>query len=143
MERKVSQNNTGFAPPEIITLLRVEGLVLLVSAVTAFHLVGGNWWVFAALILAPDLSMLGLLAGQKIGARIYNTIHTTTFPILLGGIAWSTGVAWLIPVALIWIAHIGMDRAVGFGLKYPALDHATHLGWIGKAKGRSPVATAS
>jgi hypothetical protein len=124
----------GFPPAEITTLLRVEGLVLLVASVTGFGYVGGNWWLFAVLILAPDLSMLGLLAGQSIGARVYNAAHTTTLPVLLGGVAWLSGAMWLVPVALIWLAHLGLDRAVGYGLKYPALAHATHLGWIGKAR---------
>ena len=136
------RNEGGFAPPEVTTLLRVEGLTLLVAALVAFQFIGGNWWLFAALILAPDLSMFGLLAGQKKGAWIYNIVHTTTVPAVLGGIALFAGAAWFVPIAVIWIAHIGMDRAVGFGLKYPQLAHATHLGWIGTAK-RSVAAPAN
>lgn len=128
------RNATWFASSEISVMLRVEGLILFVAAITAFHLIGGNWWLFAALILVPDLSMLGLLRGQKVGARVYNAAHTTAGPALLAGIAWLGGATWLLPVAVIWIAHIGMDRAVGFGLKYPDQAHLTHLGWIGKAR---------
>jgi hypothetical protein len=138
-----AHNEIGFAPPEITTLLRIEGLVLLAAAVTAFQLIGGNWWLFAALILAPDLAMFGALAGQKAGARVYNLAHTTSVPAMVGGLAWVTGTLWLVPIAVIWIAHIGLDRAVGYGLKYPGLDHATHLGWIGKTKKRNaPLANA-
>jgi hypothetical protein len=142
MERIVPAPNqtSGFPPTEISALLRVEGLVAFVAAVTAFQLLGGNWWLFAALILAPDLAFFGALAGCRTGARIYNIAHTYSLPAVLGTLAWLAGATWLIPVALIWIAHIGIDRAIGYGLKYPELDHATHLGWIGKAKKRGAVA---
>jgi hypothetical protein len=129
-----AQGNVGFAPSEIRLMLRVEGLVLLSGSVVAYQYAGGSWWVFAVLFLVPDLSMLGLFAGQTIGARVYNLVHTTTAPAILGGTAFAMGATWLVPVVLIWIAHIGLDRAVGFGMKYPQLDYATHLGWIGKPK---------
>lgn len=129
-------NETGFPPFEVRTLLRIEGAVLLAAAVAAFYVLDGNWWLFAGLILAPDLAMLGLLAGPKVGGRVYNLAHTTTLPALLGGIAWASGEMWLLPFALIWLSHIGLDRAVGYGLRYPELDHATHLGWIGKVRKR-------
>ena len=132
-----ARNETGFLPFEINVLLRIEGAVLLAAAVIAFQLLGGNWWLFGALILAPDLAMLGLLAGPRIGAHTYNVAHTTLFPALSGGLAWAAGEMWFLPFALIWLAHIGLDRAVGYGLRYPGLDGATHLGWIGKAKTRN------
>jgi hypothetical protein len=135
-----STDNAGFPPAEVTTLLRMEGLAVFALAVSAFHLLGGNWWLFAALILAPDLSMLGLLASYRTGARVYNVAHTYTLPLALGAIGWLAGTAWLVSVALIWIAHIGIDRALGYGLRYPAAEQATHLGWIGKAKKRAGVA---
>lgn len=125
---------TGFPPREISMMLRVEGLTVFILAVAAFQLLGGNWWLFALLILAPDLAMLGALRGPEFGARLYNAAHTYTVPAAVGAIAWSAGAAYLLPFALIWIAHIGIDRAVGYGLKYPGLDHQTHLGLIGPAK---------
>jgi hypothetical protein len=136
----VPNETSGFPPTEISILLRVEGLVAFVAAITAFQLLSGNWWLFAALILAPDLAFFGVLAGYRTGARIYNIAHTYSLPAVLGALAWLAGAAWLVPIALIWIAHIGMDRAIGYGLKYPELDHATHLGWIGRAKKRGAVA---
>jgi hypothetical protein len=124
----------GFPPAEITALLRIEGFVLLAGAVAVYAALGGNWWLFAVLLLAPDLAMLGALAGQAAGARIYNAAHSYAVPAALGGAAWFAGADWLLAVALIWVAHIGMDRAVGYGLKYPGLDGHTHLGPIGKAK---------
>jgi hypothetical protein len=136
------RTETGFAPAEVTALLRVEGLAAFAAAVIAFQLLGGNWSLFAVLILAPDLAFLGVLAGPRVGARAYNFAHTYTVPAVLGGFAWFGSASWLVFVALIWIAHIGIDRALGYGLKYPGIDHATHLGWIGKAKKRATIADA-
>jgi hypothetical protein len=86
------------------------------------------------LILAPDLSFLGVLAGKKAGSIAYNIAHTYTVPALLALVAWVSGLAWLYPVAIIWVAHIGADRTLGYGLKYPGTFNLTHLGAIGKAK---------
>lgn len=124
----------GFPPVDVTALLRIEGLVVLVGAVTAYATLGGNWWLFALLLLAPDLAMLGAIRGQRFGARMYNAAHTYTVPAVLGTLAWLAGAGWLVPFTLIWVAHIGLDRAAGYGLKYPGLDHHTHLGLIGKAK---------
>jgi hypothetical protein len=139
----IMSDRIGFPPAEVAAVLRVEGLAMFAAAVAAFHFTGGNWWLFLLLILAPDLSMLGALAGQRVGAWSYNLAHTYSVPLVLGGLGWFSGVSWLLPVALIWVAHIGIDRAFGFGLKYPALDHATHLGWIGKAKKAARLANAA
>ncbi|MDB5540061.1 MAG: hypothetical protein JWQ89_1788 [Devosia sp.] len=132
----------GFPPNSVVTLLRVEGVAALAAAVTAYWFLGGNWWLFALLILAPDLSFFGLYAGPKAGAKIYNFAHTYTLPAILGAVGWFGGIGWLTAVALIWIAHIGMDRAVGYGLKYPGFDHQTHLGLIGKARKAQTLADA-
>jgi len=129
-----SQSSIGFPPRDVITLLRLDGLAIFAASLAGYQVLGGNWWVFALLILAPDLSMFGALAGSRIGARIYNLAHILVVPITLGGLAWLAGATWFLPYSLIWIAHIGMDRAAGYGLKYPGLDHSTHLGLIGKAR---------
>ena len=123
----------GFPPKSVVTHLRIEGFVALAAAVTDYWFLGGNWWLFAILLLA-DLSFFGLYAGPKTGAKIYNLAHTYAVPAVLGAIGWFGGIFWLTEVALIWAAHIGMDRAVGYGLKYPGLAHHTHLGLIGPAK---------
>jgi hypothetical protein len=126
----------GFPPPHITTFLRIEGLAVFAAAVAAFHLTGGNWWLFAALILAPDLTAIGYVAGPRAGATAYNLVHTYTVPIALGTLAWLAGGTWALPVALIWIAHIGIDRALGYGLKYDSFG-VTHLGLIGRARRES------
>lgn len=117
------------------TLLRVEGLTVLVLSVGAYaQWSGQSWGLFAALFLLPDLSMLGYLRGPRVGAGVYNLVHTYVGPALLGsaGLFW-LGSLWL-GVALIWAAHIGADRLIGYGLKLPANFQSTHLGVIGRAK---------
>lgn len=132
----------GFPPKPVVTHLRLEGFVAFAAIVTAYWFLGGNWSLFALLILAPDLSFFGLYAGQKAGANIYNLAHTYTLPAVLGALGWFGGMFWFAEVALIWIAHIGADRALGYGLKYPGFDHHTHLGLIGPARGAQQHADA-
>lgn len=127
------QAGAGYPPAHVTFLLRIEGAAIFLAAVAAFHLTGANWWLFALLILAPDLAFLASLAGEKAGARAYNIAHTYTAPLVLGPLAWLIGGTWALPVALIWIAHIGADRALGYGLKYDRF-HDTHLGPIGKSR---------
>lgn len=122
-------------PPENVTLLlRLEGVAAVAGAVAGYHLTGGNWWLFALLFLAPDIAMLGTLRNPVLGSRLYNLAHTYTVPAAIAAVAATADAMWLLPYALIWIAHIGMDRALGYGLKYPGEFHLTHLGPIGKAR---------
>ena len=110
-------------------LLRLEGGVELGAAILAYALLGGGWMMFVVLLLAPDLSMLGYLAGNRVGAAIYNTAHTYLAPAALALLAWALHLPpWVTLAALIWAAHIGMDRLLGYGLKYPEGFKATHLG---------------
>ncbi len=114
-------------------LLRLEGAAVLVGAIVGYRAVGGSWVLFALLFLAPDLSLLGYLGGSRIGATLYNAAHTYLGPALVASLG-LTAVgprAW--PIALIWAAHLGMDRAVGLGLKYPSAFRDTHLGTVGRA----------
>ncbi|RYE60474.1 MAG: DUF4260 family protein [Hyphomicrobiales bacterium] len=132
---------TGFPPKEVSYLLRLDGLVVFVATLVAYQTMGGNWWLFALLILAPDLAMLGALAGQETGSRVYNLAHSYFVPVGIGMVAWLAGAAPLLPFMVIWAAHIAADRALGYGLKYPGSFKDTHLGRIGKDKG-APVANA-
>ena len=108
-------------------LLRLEGLVVFAGAVVLYVDASYSIVAFAALFLAPDLSFLGYLAGRRSGSVIYNAVHTYVGPVALGvaGVLTDTDVA--VQVALIWIAHIGVDRALGFGLRYPTDSKDTHL----------------
>lgn len=108
-------------------LLHIEGLtVLLLSVYFYFHL-QFSWVVFAILLLSPDLSALGYLKNVKVGSVLYNLFHTYTIPVavMVGGLLLDNSLA--VMISLIWIAHIGMDRLCGFGLKYPTTFQDTHL----------------
>lgn len=112
----------------VTVLLRLENLAVAIAAGLAFHRLGGNWMLFAVLVLAPDLAMLGYLAGPRTGARLYNLAHTYVAVALLGALAWTAGYQGALQVALIWCVHIGVDRVLGYGLKYPSGFADTHLG---------------
>lgn len=117
-------------------VLRAEGALVLAAAVTAFHLLGGGWGLFALLFLVPDLSMLGYLRGPRLGAILYNVGHSTLGPALLAGVGLAFGVSILPLLATIWVAHVGFDRMLGYGLKYGSRFVDTHLGQVGKKDAR-------
>ncbi len=108
-------------------LLRVEGGALLATSVLFYWVNGGSWILFALLILAPDVSMLGYLLGPKVGATTYNLAHTYALPAGLAAFGVLAGSPLAVSVALVWFAHIGMDRMVGYGLKYASGFKDTHL----------------
>ena len=114
------------------TLLSLEWLAVLAAAVVAYAIAGFSWGLFALLILAPDLSMLGYLGGPRIGAIAYNAVHTLVAPAILALAAWLLGSPLAMALALILTAHIAADRALGYGLKYASGFKDSHLGKIGK-----------
>ena len=107
--------------------MRLEGLAAAAAAAVLYARTGASWWLFAALWLAPDLSMLGYLAGPCRGARIYNAFHTYTRRECWRFAALLPGAHGALPLALIWANHIGVDRLLGFGLKYADGFGFTHL----------------
>lgn len=111
--------------------LRAEGLGLLALAVLIYARADYPWMLFGILFLAPDLSFVAYLAGPRTGSIIYNIMHSLAGPILLAGVLLITG--GVVAVPLIWTAHVGFDRMLGYGLKYPSAFTDTHLGTIGRA----------
>ncbi len=115
-------------------LLRAEGAVLLGASLAGYHLAGGSWWIFLLCLLLPDLSITAYrAAAAPLAARIYNAAHSTPAPGVLALAGWVLGIPLLWELALVWTAHIGMDRALGFGLKLPQGFRHTHLGRVGRA----------
>jgi len=114
--------------------LRLEGFSAFMLAVFFYPQAHGSWLFFAILFLAPDLSMMGYLAGARAGALIYNCAHSYILPLALLAFAVLKHHPAVLPYALIWIAHIGFDRTLGYGLKYASGFGHTHLGWIGKQR---------
>ena len=108
-------------------LLSIEGAAVFLAAIWVFFAQGNPWWLFVLLILAPDLAMLGYLLGPAIGSYVYNAVHLYVWPLALLAYTLYTGNPLMLPFALIWAAHIGMDRMLGYGLKYPSAFKDTHL----------------
>lgn len=116
--------------------LRIEGLVVLLAAILCYRQMGASWLLFVVLFLAPDLSMLGYLAGSRVGAAAYNVVHSYALPVTLLVVAVFTQHRTAVACALIWVAHIALDRTFGYGLKYPSAFGETHLGRIGDKIGQ-------
>jgi uncharacterized protein DUF4260 len=123
------------APPRDLptTFLRLEGAALLGLAVFLYARGDRGWWLFAVVLLAPDLSIVGYAAGPRVGAVAYNVAHTTVGPAALAVAGVLVESPLTISLALIWAAHIGGDRLLGYGLKRSTGFRDTHLGTIGRA----------
>ncbi|MEJ7843421.1 MAG: DUF4260 domain-containing protein [Rubrobacter sp.] len=111
-------------------MLRADGAAMFAGGVLVYWLSGGSWGLFGLLLLAPDVSMLGYLAGRGVGAAVYNVFHSYPLPAVLGGFGLLAGAPLAVAVALVWFAHIGMDRMLGYGLKYDTGFKDTHLGRV-------------
>ena len=123
----------GSASGGVRAVLRLEGAAALVAAIALYGHAGFSWLALVILFLAPDLSMFAYLAGPRAGALAYNLVHTyaLALPVALAGFALGSPVAS--GLGLILIAHIGFDRMLGFGLKYPSGFGDTHLSRTGRA----------
>lgn len=123
LTRRLVRTVKATLPP---VLLRIEGATLLALSILLYDLNGGSWLPFVLLFLAPDLSMLGYLAGNRVGAISYNLFHTYAAPGLLAAFGLLAGSSLAVSLALVWFAHIAFDRMVGFGLKYPIPRDTVH-----------------
>ena len=118
----------------VTAILRSEALAALVAGVALWLANGGSpLWLVPALLL-PDVSMVGYLANARVGALTYNAVHNWTVSIAILGIGWWLASAPALLVGSLLLAHVGMDRALGYGLKLPTSFQDTHLGRIGRAK---------
>jgi hypothetical protein len=118
-------------------LLRTEGAALLVLSLFFYARVGASWLLYVVLLLVPDLGMVGYLGGTRAGAVAYNLVHTYVPPTVLALVGVAAADQMMCSIALIWFGHIGMDRLLGYGLKYPTGFGHTHLGMIGSAHARA------
>jgi Domain of unknown function (DUF4260) len=134
-----SLETAGTVSGSVRILLRLEGLMLFAGMTLLYWLWGGPWWLYIVLFLAPDLSFLGYLAGPRIGAWVYNAMHSSIVPIAMLTVGFGFAPPLVLSLALIWLAHIGFDRALGYGLKYEAGFGFTHLGRIGRGANVSKV----
>ncbi|MGO9007503.1 MAG: DUF4260 domain-containing protein [Beijerinckiaceae bacterium] len=125
-------HSTGAVSGAVRMILRLEGLAVCLAALATYALAGFSWQRFAILFLIPDISFTGYLAGPRLGAVIYNLAHNYAGALVLAIAGYSSGNQLAATMALIWIAHIGFDRALGYGLKYATSFDDTHLGLVGR-----------
>jgi Domain of unknown function (DUF4260) len=125
---------TGSVTGGLRTLLRLEGLALFIGMTVLYAIWDGSWWVYGILFLAPDISFAGYLAGPRAGAMMYNAAHSYMAPMALMTAGFAISSPLVLSIAMIWLAHIGIDRALGYGLKYSRGFGFTHLGRIGKTQ---------
>jgi hypothetical protein len=108
-------------------LLQFEGAAVLILSILTYRWNRGGWLELLLLFLVPDVSMIGYVANARMGCVIYNAAHSYVGPLALGGYSvWSDHRQALL-LSLIWAGHIGLDRMLGFGLKYPTRFKDTHL----------------
>src|SRR5690349_25095081 len=112
---------------QIPWFLRAEALVTLIAGVAGYGWLGGPWLVLVPLLLLPDVAMVGFLRSARLGSLTYNIAHNLgTAGIALGLALW-LNVGWLAVAVCVLLAHIGLDRLLGYGLKYPTTFKDTHL----------------
>jgi hypothetical protein len=136
-ENSCEANSIQGAQAPVLLWLRLEGMAVVAVAAVLYAHTGVSWWLFAALWLVPDLSMIGFLANPRIGSYCYNTVHSYLLPLVLAVTGLVLHKPLMLGIALIWCNHIGVDRVLGYGLKYPAGFGTTHLKYLGKR--RSPI----
>jgi len=131
---KTNTQETGFGAVKGAphAWLRLEGALVFILSILLYAHAGASWWRFLLLLLVPDVAMAGYWLGARWGAVCYNAAHSYVGPVALISISVVSGKTEWIPYLLIWSAHIGMDRALGYGLKYPDSFKQTHLSWLGK-----------
>ena len=128
-----STDAAGAVTGGLRTMLRLEGLALFTGMTLLYAVWGGSWWIYAILFLVPDLSFAGYLAGPRAGAILYNAAHSYMAPMTLMITGFAMEAPLVLSIAMIWLAHIGIDRALGYGMKYVTGFGFTHLGRIGRA----------
>ncbi|MBU6457213.1 MAG: DUF4260 family protein [Bradyrhizobium sp.] len=133
MKECTATEATGAVTGGLRIILRLEGLALFAGMTLLYAIWGGSWWVYFILFLMPDISFAAYLSGPRFGAAIYNAMHSYLIPVPLMVAGFGLQAPLLLSVGFIWLAHIGIDRALGYGLKYSTGFAFTHLGRIGKA----------
>jgi uncharacterized protein DUF4260 len=111
--------------------LRVEGATLVAGSLIAYATTDQAWWLVPLTLLLPDLTMIGYLGGTRLGSYLYNLGHSTPVPAVIVAIGWWQDNSLVVALGLVWLAHIGLDRLIGYGLKYDDHFQHTHLGRLG------------
>lgn len=114
------------------TILKLEELAMLAGCVVLLASLQVSWWMYIVLFLGPDVSMLGYVAGNKVGAWCYNVAHHKGIAVALGAAGFMMDNNWMLIAGIVLFGHASMDRVAGYGLKYENGFKFTHLGEIGK-----------
>lgn len=123
-----SLNSNGTVTGSVHYWLRLEGLAMLIAATSIYGHMQFSWMFFALLFLVPDVSMAGYFINRRLGADIYNIGHSYISVLLVAGLGFLLKQDTILAISIIWLAHIGFDRVVGYGLKYGDDFKHTHLG---------------
>jgi hypothetical protein len=118
--------------PAVGWILRAEAIAIFVAGVIAYLRLGGHPLWLLPLLVVPDLSMIGYVRSPAVGAVTYNLVHNLLVALLLLAVGWLAAIAPLGLAGAVLVAHVGMDRALGYGLKLPTDFRDTHLGRIGR-----------
>ena len=124
-QTNVFSETKKFSMPRIF--LHMEGLALLAASIVMYSNLGFGWGTFALLLLAPDLPLALYPMNKNLASVTYNLVHTIVLPILLALFSYFTDSSLGIQLSLIWLAHIGMDHAFGYGFKYLGHMKETHF----------------
>jgi hypothetical protein len=117
--------------------LRLEGAAAFAAGLALYGWFGAPWLAVVPLLLVPDISAVGYLGGPRLGAFTYNLVHNWAFGLGILGLGLATGAVPVSVLGAVCVAHVGMDRTLGYGLKLPTSFQDTHLGRIGKARSQS------
>jgi hypothetical protein len=109
-------------------LLQAEGVAYFLIALGAYHVLNGSWIMFLILFFVPDLTFAAYFLGSRVGAYAYNAMHSTIGPLLMIAASYVFRHPELHWIGLIWLAHVGFDRMLGYGLKYETGFKDTHMG---------------
>jgi len=119
---------------KLSTTLKIEEIAMFAGSIYLFTWTDYLWWVYPALFLLPDISMLGYIINNKAGAIAYNIFHHKGIALILLLFGIWEGPDWMFLTGIILLGHASFDRILGYGLKYYDSFNHTHLGMIGKAK---------
>ena len=119
---------------DVILWQRVEGALVFAGSIALFIFSGSDlpWWAALALFFVLDLSFLAYPLGPRLGARVYNLVHVYALGVVLIPLGTILALPVLTGLGTLWLAHVGFDRMLGYGLKSETAFHDTHLGRIGK-----------
>ena len=134
----ISIGSTGAVTGGVRKLLQLEGAAVLAISVAAYAQWGQGWGLFALLFLLPDMAFLAYLAGPRAGAAAYNATHAYLGALALLAAGMLGAQPLVLALGLIWCAHIGFDRMLGYGLKYSVGFRSTHLGDVGRGSQPDP-----